>query len=62
MCNIWKFSYTPGKTQYPWTALGYTYDWGSRDFAGPSEYLGASEAPARIHSVTPTAKYCGIGP
>ncbi|MFH1059381.1 MAG: hypothetical protein V1797_11990 [Pseudomonadota bacterium] len=26
-------------TPYPWTQLGYTYDWGSSDHVGPSEFV-----------------------
>ena len=38
MCSNWASSYPPGEPRksYPWTALGYTYDWGKPDGRGES--------------------------
>lgn len=43
---------------YPWTRLGYTYDWGSADTeVGASEFLVREGARVRVVSVTDTADY-----
>ena len=41
MCNWWRGSYENQNIfwNYPWTALGYTYDWGSDDGIGLSEFV-----------------------
>jgi hypothetical protein len=51
--------------QYPWTSLGYTFDWapkqeGNDDFErwGESEFVVASETPATFVSATNSAAYC----
>ena len=49
-----------GEDGYPWTRLGYTYDWGSESGEfGLSEYLVRKGASVRVHSVSPTKAYCG---
>jgi hypothetical protein len=54
-------------TQYPWTSLGYTFDWGGRgtgmgdtDFVrtGESEFVIPKGGMIQIESVTGTAEYC----
>ena len=53
--------------KYPWTRLGYTYDWGNPEFphVGLSEFviLGGKDADGnqikvRVKSVTPAQEYC----
>jgi hypothetical protein len=51
--------------QYPWTTLGYTFDWapdenqGSKFVkTGESEFVIPKGAPIEIQSETPTAQYC----
>lgn len=51
--------------QYPWTALGYTFDWapkedGREDFVrwGESEFVIPAGAPIQFVSVTETVAYC----
>jgi len=47
---------------YPWTRLGYTYDWGpSADHVGASEYVIRQGAPIWVASVTDTQAYCSSG-
>lgn len=61
MCQNWKDSYET-TTPYPWTALGYTYDWGNPDSRfGGSEYVGFKGAPAVFHRFVRTNDYCGRG-
>jgi hypothetical protein len=55
----------PADRQYPWTALGYTFDWarkndGSEDFVrwGESEFVIPPGAPIRFESATETVAYC----
>ncbi|MGK7930198.1 MAG: hypothetical protein AB4041_02035 [Microcystaceae cyanobacterium] len=47
------------KECYPWTALGYTYDWGKKDHVGASEYVIKPHAKVYIESVAPTCQFCG---
>lgn len=45
---------------FPWTRLGYTFDWGSRAKEyGASEYVIRKGARVRVLSVHPTEAYCG---
>ena len=44
---------------YPWTRLGYTYDWGNPDHPeGLSEFIIIKGARVEIKAVTSTADYC----
>lgn len=49
-----------GEGGYPWTRLGYTYDWGGEPGAdvGLSELVIQSGAEVVVAGVTPTAAYC----
>jgi len=48
-----------GKDGYPWTRLGYTYDWGSNaSEIGLSEFVLRPGSVALIQSITPTNDYC----
>ena len=61
MCLNWRLSYGSDKPfdNYPWTALGYTYDWGNpEDPRGPSEYVSFKGNEVIFHSLTPTELYC----
>jgi len=44
---------------YPWTRLGYTYDWGNpKSEVGLSEFVIYANSPAKVESVTLNADYC----
>ena len=61
MCGWWKQAYN-GDVQksFPWTALGYTYDWGNpRSIQGESEFVIPQNSTMVIESVTPLDVYCG---
>jgi hypothetical protein len=50
---------------YPWTALGYTFDWGLDDNGhtvrvGESEFVIPQGAPIQVGAITTTGDYCGI--
>ena len=55
--------YTTGSFPYPWTRLGYTYDWGSSNHTGLSEFVlhgrkvDDSTISVGIKSVKTTAEY-----
>jgi hypothetical protein len=52
-------SYTIDNYPYPWTRLGYTYDWGNpKSEIGLSEFVIKKGAPIKIHSVVNTEAYC----
>jgi hypothetical protein len=63
--QIYTNSYAVGSQEnYPWTGLGYTYDWGNskKPHEGASEFLinGTKEKPIEVEvvSVTTTQEYC----
>lgn len=60
MCNNWWTSYRPDpKASYPWTALGYTYDWHNpADPVGESEFVLPGKATVLIESKLSTAEFC----
>jgi len=48
-----------GEDGYPWTRLGYTYDWGNpQSEVGLSEFVVRQGATVEIKSVSTTAEYC----
>jgi hypothetical protein len=49
------YSYYPMK--YPWTRLGYTYDWGSTNHVGLSEFIIPANSTVTVNSVTATSEY-----
>jgi hypothetical protein len=62
MCDNWTASYPPGEPRksYPWTALGYTYDWSpsSPRHVGDSEFVAPKGTPVAVRAVVPTDRYC----
>ncbi len=58
-----RYSYTLGSSPYPWTRLGYTYNWGSSNHTGLSEFvlhgkkIDGSKISVGIKSVKTTAEY-----
>lgn len=47
-----------GANGYPWTRLGYTYDWGSCfEHVGLSEYVIRPQATVEVHAVVLTESY-----
>jgi hypothetical protein len=46
---------TPG---FPWTRLGYTYDWGSAAHVGASEFVVRQGATVEVRAVERTSSYC----
>jgi len=50
---------TYGADGYPWTRLGYTYDWGNpKSEIGLSEFVIRAGATVTIHAVSDTVNYC----
>jgi hypothetical protein len=48
-----------GKMGYPWTRLGYTYDWGnSKTEVGLSEFVLATGSSIQVDKIEDTAVYC----
>ena len=55
------YSYYPMK--YPWTRLGYTYDWGNTaNHVGLSEFILRQNSTVTVKSVTPTTEYLQSNP
>ena len=59
---------TASPNQYPWTSLGYTFDWALRDDRrasefvrfGESEFVVPKDAPIQIEAVIDTEQYCAL--
>lgn len=47
-----------GANGYPWTRLGYTYDWGQENHVGFSEFVIVKGATVEVNAVAPTLQYC----
>ena len=48
---------------YPWTRLGYTYDWHpGTDEVGPSEYVVRPGATVEVDTILSTERYCSREP
>ncbi len=61
MCNNWKSSYgnPDPSANYPWTALGYTFDWGNPDDPrGPSEFVVTGKSEVVFEKILSTAEFC----
>jgi hypothetical protein len=62
--KIYKSSFEDNGEHYPWTGLGYTYDWGNpkKPHVGASEFLlnpdPGKSVEVEVVSVTPTQEYC----
>ena len=49
----------PDLIPYPWTQLGYTYDWGNPESeVGLSEFVIKKKSKVIINDIVPTLKYC----
>ncbi len=49
----------PDLVPYPWTQLGYTYDWGNPESeVGLSEFVIKQKSKVIINDIVPTLKYC----
>jgi hypothetical protein len=65
LCQTWTARFGPPDpaARFPWTALGYTYDWGSGDWGSGDEY-GATEfvapqgAEVVLHALVPNDELC----
>ncbi len=61
MCDIWAGSYGHQELydNYPFTALGYTYDWGNpKDHRGLSEYVAPRGSTVVFHRLLSTEQNC----
>jgi len=61
LCQQWTASYTAPELyqQYPWTALGYTYDWGSANHVGQSEFVAFGKTNVTFKAMYGVNEYCG---
>lgn len=60
MCTTWKYNYGNSGTykNYPWTGLGYTYDWGSPTGKGLSEFILDTGAEVKVNKRSTIDEYC----
>ena len=55
-------SETPLNRPYPWTQLGYTYDWGSPTLhQGMSEFVVKTQSTLIVNTITSVDDYCRAG-
>jgi hypothetical protein len=54
---------TPSKGGYPWTRLGYTYNWNpeAESIVGASEFVIPGGTPVEVCGVVPAAELCAPG-
>jgi len=49
----------PDLVPYPWTQLGYTYDWGNPETeVGLSEFVIKTNSKVKVNRIESTLKYC----
>ena len=60
MCETWNGNYNNVGTykNYPWTGLGYTYDWGSITGKGISEFVLETGAKVKVKRRSTIDEYC----
>lgn len=60
MCDTWGYNYKNDGTynNYPWTGLGYTYDWGSPNGIGLSEFILEKNAQVVFRRKMTVEEYC----
>lgn len=63
LCATWVARYgvsDPGR-RYPWTALGYTYDWSPErpTHRGVSEFVAPKGTSVTLHAIVPNETFCG---
>lgn len=61
MCTTWVNRYGASETQsrFPWTALGYTYDWANLDDpVGATEFVAPAKTPVVLHRLVPNEAFC----
>lgn len=62
--NVELINIQKGTNGYPWTGLGYTYDWGNpqKPHLGASEFVAIAtpqkQVEVEVISITPTKEYC----
>jgi hypothetical protein len=63
LCNAWvaRYGQSEPTRRFPWTALGYAYDWSpdSPSAEGPSEFVAAAKTPVVFERLVATAALCG---
>jgi hypothetical protein len=59
MATAWEVATPVARDGYPWTRLGYTYNWRQgADRYGASEYVVRAGATVEVAAVTPYRRYC----
>jgi hypothetical protein len=62
LCNSWTMRYgnSDPLRQYPWTALGYTYDWSPDNpgGVGPSEFVANAKTPVVFEQLLTNERFC----
>jgi hypothetical protein len=55
-------SVDPRHDAYPWTMLGYTYDWGGPSRQGLSEFVVRQQSSLIVNAITAYGEYCAPTP
>lgn len=64
MCRTWaeRYGASDEDSRYPWTALGYTYDWGSPDDpVGATELVAPGGTTVTLEAMVDNETFCGGG-
>ena len=62
LCKTWTERYGPSSTgsRYPWTALGYTYDWGDLSHpVGATEFVAPGGTLVTLEALVDNEAFCG---
>ncbi len=62
LCNTWvdRYGSSDLNKRYPWTALGYTYDWSPNNMKhiGPSEFVAKGKSQVIFERLVSTVEFC----
>ncbi|MFT5683316.1 MAG: hypothetical protein ACI8RZ_004247 [Myxococcota bacterium] len=60
VCNNYaaNYSISDASQQYPWTVLGYTYDWSADGPVGPAEFIAPASTEVVFEALLSTADFC----
>ena len=61
LCKTWteRYGASNASQRYPWTALGYTYDWGDlNDPVGATEFVAPAGTPVTLEAMVSNEAFC----
>jgi hypothetical protein len=64
LCATWvaRYGASDPSRRFPWTALGYTYDWGAGDPIGAAEFVAPKGVEVELEALIPNDDFCAAAP